>query len=161
MISARHTQEFCKDDISEIENYDKAISDMSSIWHCHRKAEIDCGKTKQQLIDEGLYFNRPARELVFLNKHEHLSFHQRGERNNFFGHRHTAATKAGISRKMSQIMIGNTHGKGCKGKPFTKSHKDNIKKSKTGCRRYTDGEKNFFVKPETAEKLGLKKGWTK
>lgn len=159
MISIRHTQEFCKDDISEIENYEKAISDMSSLWHCHHKAEIEKNKTKQQLIDEDLYYHRPAKELIFLTSKDHLSLHQSGKRNNFFGHHHTDDAKNRISRKISKIMIGNTHGKGCKGKPFTESHKENIKKSKLGCRRYNDGKNNFFVKPDIAEKMNLSKGW--
>lgn len=58
-------------------------------------------------------------------------------------------------------MIGNTNGHGCKGKPFTESHKENIKASKTGCKRYNDGSKNYFLKPEAAERLQLAKGWIK
>lgn len=161
MISIRHAQEFCKDDISEIENYNEAIADMSFLWHCHHKAEINDNKTKQQLIDDGLYYSCPAKELVFLTSNAHLSLHQTGIRNNFFGHHHSDATKNVISQKMSKIMLGNKHGKGCKGKPFTESHKENIKNSKLGCKRYNDGNKNYFVKPEVAKTKNLMLGWIK
>lgn len=161
MISVRHAQEFCKDDISEIENYEEAVSDMLSLWHCHHRAETNQNKTKQELIDNGLYYNRPAEELVFIRAKEHLVLHQTGRKNNFFGRHHDEETKARISDKMSKIMIGNTHGKGCKGKSFTETHKANIKKSKTGCKRYNDGKKNFFMKPEKAAELNLKEGWLK
>lgn len=34
MIS-RHVKEFCKDDATKIENYEKAIADDKT-WHCHQ-----------------------------------------------------------------------------------------------------------------------------
>ena len=65
----------CCDDISLIENYDKAINDDTQTWHCHHRRETDENKTVQQLKDEGLYFNRPANELIFLTRKEHINLH--------------------------------------------------------------------------------------
>ena len=61
---------YCREDLSLIENYDKAINDNTQIWRCHHRLEIqDNGKiiyTSKQLQDMGLYYNRPASELIFL-----------------------------------------------------------------------------------------------
>lgn len=40
MISVYFTKKYCKDDISKIENYEKAINDENETWICHHKMEI-------------------------------------------------------------------------------------------------------------------------
>ena len=65
----------CCDDISLIENYDKAINDDTQTWDCHHRREIDENKPMQQLKNEKLYYNRPASELIFLTKKEHQRLH--------------------------------------------------------------------------------------
>ena len=44
MINEKNAKRFCNEDISLIENYDKAIVDNTQTWHCHHRAEIlPCG----------------------------------------------------------------------------------------------------------------------
>ena len=76
MIS-KDVKEFCCEDVSLIENYDKAIKDDSQIWHCHHRLEIvdDVITSRDELINSGLYYNRPANELIFLTVHEHMILH--------------------------------------------------------------------------------------
>ncbi len=80
MISKRAYM-YCCEDLSLIENYDKAINDSNQIWRCHHRLEIqDEGKiiyTPQQLESLGLYYNRPASELIFLTLSEHNTLHAR------------------------------------------------------------------------------------
>ena len=73
----RRTKSYCKEDISLIENYDKAINDKEHIWDCHHKLEIGEGYTNstEDLKMMNLYFNRPANELIFLTKKEHARLH--------------------------------------------------------------------------------------
>ena len=59
MINERNVKMYCKDDISLIENYDKAIADITKIWHCHHRRETIY--SKKDLIEIGEYYNRPAR----------------------------------------------------------------------------------------------------
>ena len=70
---------YCCEDLSLIENYDKAISDVTQTWRCHHRLEIqDEGKviyTPKQLENLGLYYNRPASELIFLTLSEHNTLH--------------------------------------------------------------------------------------
>lgn len=116
-------QSYCSENISLIENYDKAISDKSQIWECHHRLEIQGDKilSIQDLIDQDLYYNRPASELIFLLRSEHRKLHginksktHREKISNFRknapgpmkGKHHTEETKkklsiAGKNRKLS------------------------------------------------------------
>ena len=71
MINERQAKKYCKEDISKIENYDKAISDTSQTWDLHHRTEIWWNCSKQDLIDNECYYNRKACELIFLTHAEH------------------------------------------------------------------------------------------
>lgn len=78
MFCERHFKNFCSEDISFIENYEKAIS-SKEIYDIHHRKE-DEGYSKKYLIDNGLYYNRPACELIFLTHAEHASRHHKGRK---------------------------------------------------------------------------------
>ena len=40
MINEYIAKRFCKEDLTKIENYDKAIADTTHTWHCHHRTEI-------------------------------------------------------------------------------------------------------------------------
>ena len=127
MISKRLAKAYCRDDISLIENYDKAVSDTTQSWHCHHRRETIY--SAKELIEIGEYYNRPACELIFLtplehNRLHHLGKHQseesrnkiseanKGENNprfgkpsTFKGKHHSAETR----KKMSELMKGKNH----------------------------------------------------
>lgn len=82
MINLRQAKKFCKDDISLIENYDKAIADTTQTWDCHHRDEvkvlpsgIKVIRTAEELIENGRYVSCPANELIFLTHAEHTSLH--------------------------------------------------------------------------------------
>ena len=77
MICLQTVKKFCCEDLSLIENYDKAISDTTQTWDCHHRLEIQEDKItpRKELISQGLYYNRPADELIFLTPEEHISLH--------------------------------------------------------------------------------------
>ena len=76
MINEYYAKKFCKEDISKIENYDKAIADKEIMWHCHHRTEIWWNCSKKDLIDNGCYYNRNACELIFLTPSEHMKLHK-------------------------------------------------------------------------------------
>ena len=78
MINEYYAKRFCKEDISKIENYDKAIADTTQTWHCHHRTEIWWNCTAQDLIDNECYYNRKACELIFLTPSEHKCLHRKG-----------------------------------------------------------------------------------
>lgn len=85
MIRESNARKFCCEDISKIENYDKAIADTTRMWDCHHKMELVktgavVDSTMQDLIDWGIYYNRPADELIFLIHGEHTVLHCKGRK---------------------------------------------------------------------------------
>ena len=62
MISEIKLKRYCCEDISLIENYEKAIADITQIWVCHHRFEIDKGYSRKQLI-----------KMDFIIKDQHLS----------------------------------------------------------------------------------------
>ena len=85
MINENNAKRYCSEDISLIENYHEAISDEERMWEIHHRRECDeNGRTlftKKQLIDMGLYINRPASELVFVTRSMHWKLHREKMRN--------------------------------------------------------------------------------
>ena len=79
MINEYLAKKFCKEDLSKIENYDKAISDDTQTWHCHHRTEIWWNCSKKDLIENECYYNRKACELIFLTPAEHKSLHSKGK----------------------------------------------------------------------------------
>ena len=75
---------YCCEDISKIENYELAKRDNFRGWVIHHRLElVETGavvdSTKQDLRDRGLYYNRPASELIYLTKSEHQKLHRTGK----------------------------------------------------------------------------------
>lgn len=70
-----------------IENYARAISDEKHMWECHHRLETHFSDgterpknvqlSREELIALGVYYNRPAEELIFLTKSEHRKLHNR------------------------------------------------------------------------------------
>lgn len=102
MICERTIYKFCYEDPSLIENYYEAINDKEQTWHCHHRLEIQENKTysAHELINLGLYWHRPAKELIFLTSHEHHKIHfsviNKGHKRHL-GYKHSDETKKKIS----------------------------------------------------------------
>ena len=80
MINERYAKTFCCEYLSLIENYELAINDTTQTWDCHHRGEIlPCGRfSPNDLKKFGLYFNRPAAELIFLTPTAHRQLHFKG-----------------------------------------------------------------------------------
>lgn len=86
MISENSAKAYCCEDISLIENYEQAVNDKTTTWHCHHRLGSSMTSsgpfyTAEELILNNKYFNRPANELVFLTPHDHLRCHGRPLKN--------------------------------------------------------------------------------
>ena len=93
---------YCCEDISLIENYDKAISDTENVWVIHHRFELDCPAYKASMKDLksfGLYWNRPASELIFLTRPEHQSLHMKNKPK-------TISMKSKLSRLIRCVETG-------------------------------------------------------
>lgn len=80
MINEKSAKLYCSEDISLIENYQQAIADQTRTWDIHHRRESDeNGRTlftHKQLKEMGLYFNRPASELMFVTRSMHCKLHR-------------------------------------------------------------------------------------
>ena len=80
MLNEYSAKRYCSEDISLIENYHQAIADEERKWEIHHRRECDSeGRTlftKKQLLEMGLYFNRPASELIFVTRSMHWKLHR-------------------------------------------------------------------------------------
>ena len=89
MINEQSAHKFCKDDISKIENYDKAISDITQTWVIHHRLELtldgEFARSVKELQRLGMYYQRPYFELIFLTHSEHSKLHNNGKNNPMYG----------------------------------------------------------------------------
>ena len=84
MISVESVNRYCND-IENIEGYDKAVVSKER-YDCHHRLETHTSDgerrkvdiSKEELIDLGMYYNRPASELVFMTCTEHTKLHKTG-----------------------------------------------------------------------------------
>lgn len=132
MINKYCATKFCNEDISLIENYDNAINDKTQTWHCHHRKETDECISGTELKELDLYFNRPAKELIFLTPFEHISLH----------HKHKLKSDE-HKKKISESLKGKKASEETKKKQSesSKGEKNSVY-SKT-C--YNNGIKNVFA----------------
>jgi hypothetical protein len=132
MIDTNHVQKYCKDDISKIENYEKAMADTTQTWHLHHRLALtldgEFAHTHEELKRMNMYYNRPYFELIFLTNSEHCTLHKKGKalsdetrkkmsaskkgNNNFYGKHHSDESK----HKMSEAAKGKHHSVGTRKK---------------------------------------------
>lgn len=112
MINLKTVLYFCSGDITHIENYERAINDLTQTYDCHHRRETDDGLLRKQLKELGLYYKRPACELIFLTHSEHMSLHQSGKtkseetkRKNSEAHKGKPKSEE-HKRKLSEAMKG-------------------------------------------------------
>ena len=155
-------KKYCSEPLELVENYAAAKADNFAGWCIHHKLEIKKDGTRvsvQELKDQGLYFGRPAEELVFMRTTEHARMHMTGLACSI-------TTRQKISKTMTGILIKETTrlkiSESLKGRTLSEEHCKNLSAANLG-------DKNpFFGKhhsEETRQKLSQslkgKNTWTK
>ena len=111
---------YCKN-YQDIENFEKAKVDDFVGWHCHHRLETHTPDGKRRDVDIGykelkalgIYYNRPASELIFLTTREHNAFKKGKKRSeetrrkmkgnkNALGYKHSEETR----KKMREAHKG-------------------------------------------------------
>lgn len=149
MINIIGVKKFCCDDISLIENYEKAIQDKEQTWHCHHRFETDKNLNSKELKERNLYFHRPSSELIFLTPSDHLHLHSKHRWNdpNFRKKQIEILTEAN-----KRLEVRQKHSESKKGTHNSDEHNKNISKAK----------KEFYTNPDERKKLSqLLKGKSK
>ena len=119
-------KQYCKEP-EKIENYERAKKDGFVGWECHHRLETHTSDGERRVVDItaaelialGMYYNRPASELIFLTESEHKSLRK--------GKHHSDETRKKISEAMKGEKNPN-YGKAAwnKGKPLSAEHKNRL-----------------------------------
>lgn len=148
MINEKQLNKFCCEDISLIENYEKAIADTTQTWDCHHKKE-DEGYSQKQLKEMELYFERPASELILLTHAEHSSLHHKNKK-----------CSENTKRKMSESHKGqipwNKNKSYNKGIPKSEETKRKMSESQKGHKAWNKGKTSWNKGVKTSEETKQK-----
>ena len=137
MINEYSIKKYCSEYPSLIENYELAINDHTQTWEIHHRGEIlPCGRyTPKDLIKFGLYYSRPASELIFLTKAAHTRLHNNGVPK-------SEATKKAMSKARKGVPLSEEHKKalsdslkGIPRGPLSEAHKKALSDSLKGIPR--------------------------
>lgn len=158
MINEDRLKRYCKDDISLIENYEEAVNDKTKTWHCHHKKETDENLSVNELKRLGLYWHRPAKELIFLTPFEHNTLHNKGERHPNYGKlawnngiHHSEEQKKKISESVKKLYKSEEYkqkikghlGYGMKGKHHSEEAKKKMSEAHKGKFRSEEHKKHL------------------
>ena len=147
-------EKYCKE-YENIENYQKAKADNFKGWCCHHRLETHNSDGERRLVDItveelqalGMYYHRPASELIFLTVSEHSSLHDEGVNHPFYGKHHSDNAR----NKMSESR---------KGKPKTEEWRKRIGESNKGKkmseearRKVSEARKGKHLSEEHKKKL--------
>ena len=152
---------FCKEP-EKIENYEKAKQDNFKGWHCHHRLETHTPDGKRREVDIpmeelkalGLYYNRPASELIFLTSREHNAF-KKGKKFSEEHKKKMGETKKGNKYALGHLVSEETRkriGAASKGRRHTEETRRKlsiVNKGNTyakGKRWYNNGEINIRAK---------------
>ena len=139
---SQNFRRYCKD-YENIENYEKALADNFKGWCCHHRKGVDI--ITEELKALGMYYNRPASELIFLTRSEHKSLHQKGKQ---FSEEH--------KNKLSEAHKGKPSPN--KGKHFSEEHKKKLSEAKKG-KKFSEETKKKIGEANKGNKYHLGKHW--
>ena len=102
MINETQVRRYCREDLSLIENYEEAVKSKEP-YHCHHRYELNDGivLSVNDLKNMGLYYKRPASELIFLKRIDHKHLHTIGSAHPFYGKYCSEKTKEKIRKSTS------------------------------------------------------------
>ena len=104
MISNRNVRQYTYEDPSLIENYAEAMA-SEDLWVVHHRIEDLMIGNIDDFIRVGAYYDRPARELIFMKSSDHNSHHHKGQTCWCKG----KAVPDDVRRKISLSSVGKKH----------------------------------------------------
>lgn len=108
--NVKYAKKYCRDDISKIPGYDRAISEDGQFLIHHVLELTMDGKfahTPDDLERLGMYWNRPYYELQWMERGEHTVLHLTGEQNPVWTNGIQGAYRIAL-RKFKEGLISET-----------------------------------------------------
>lgn len=143
MIRLSRIKLYCEGDFTKIENFREAMDDASQVWEIHHRKETDENLSRNKLIELGLYYKRPADELIFLTKAEHSRRHALAKTG--LSHVLTKEERSEAAKKASETRRKNGYEAWNKGIPMSDEQKAKVSASRkgkgTGPRNLSDEER--------------------
>ena len=126
-------KQYCKD-YENIENYDKAKKDNFKGWECHHRLETHTSDGERRLVDItqaelialGMYYNRPAEELIFLTIKEHHEYRKGKQFSEEHKKKLSEAKKGKAKSEETRKRMSEAH----KGKQFSEETRKKIAEAK-------------------------------
>ena len=116
-------ERYCKE-YENIENYEAAKKDNFIGWCCHHRKGVNIAAEELRAL--GMYYNRPADELIFLTESEHDILHKKGK-----------PKSEEHKKKLSEAK---------KGKHLSEEHKKKMSEAQKGYHWYNNGKISIRVK---------------
>lgn len=145
MIDLYKVKQMCREgELEKIENYEQAINDKEHTWVCHHRLELtidgEFANYRKDLIRMGMYWNRPAFELIFMTKTDHMKMHS-----------HVQPVSKETKKKMSEKALNRISPR--KGVKLSEETKEKLRQANLG-KKHTDEER---AKISAANKLRWEK----
>lgn len=107
--------------IENVENYEKAKADNFVGWDCHHRLETHTSDGERRLVDISkkelialdMYYSRPASELIFMTRKNHISLHNSGRNHSEEARQHMSYAQKGhfvssdTRKKLSEVHKGH------------------------------------------------------
>ena len=124
MIELYKVKQMCREgEIEKIENYEQAMADKEHTWVCHHRLELtmdgEFANYRKDLIRMGMYWNRPAFELIFMTKSDHMRMHA-----------HVQPVSEESKKKMSKRATGRVSPR--KGVKLSEETKEKLRQANLG-----------------------------
>ena len=140
-------ERYCKN-YQDIENYEAANKCNFKGWEVHHRLETHNSDGERRLVDLtrdellalGMYWHRPASELIFLTKSEHYILHQKGKKRSEETKKKMGEAKKNMSeetrKKLSEAWDYDKH--------FTLETKKKLSEANRGKHWFNNGKINKF-----------------
>ena len=144
-------ERYCKE-YENIENYQKALADNFVGWLCHHRKGVDI--PREELKALGMYYDRPAEELIFLTLGEHRKLHKFSEetKNKISEAKKGKCLSEEHKNKLSEAHKGHTVSEETRKKiaeamkNMSEEHKNKISEATKGRHWYNNGKINIMSK---------------